>query len=96
MARVVFNPTKFSLTVRETRGNDAVMHGTIRHPSCDSVHIMVRPPPAEGEPAMLDVRISDMLVDVVEGWLDTDAALMFGDLEMCIAWAWLRLRGHSS
>ena len=89
---VAFPPTGFSLEATEQAG---VMHGTLYHKWFGPVHVTVTPPERDGEAAHLDVSITALLDSVRASTSNHDDILAVGDLERCIAWAWLALHGYS-
>ena len=75
----------------------------IRHEALgrqDVVTMTVHPPLVDGEPADVNVSISGLMAaiangtDMVEGSVLNSVA-MLGDLERCLAWAWLVDAGHA-
>ena len=71
--------------------------GADDEPLCE---MTVRPPEQDDEPAVIQVSITGFLDAVRAGDEDVlmhtkDFAGIAGDLERCIAWAWLELRGYA-
>ena len=89
---VAFPPTGFSFEATE---QDGVLHGTIYHRWFGPIHITVTPPERDGEAAYLDVSITALLDSARAGTSNHDDIRVVGDLERCIAWAWLALHGYS-
>ena len=57
-------------------------------------HMTVRPPKVDGAPAAVEVNISGLIVAIRErrllaGKSLEEVSLSLGDMERCVAWAWL-------
>ena len=103
---VAIPPTNYWFTATEIPDDPSnhalrVQFGTASLGGHPIVEMTLRPPDADGAPAMLMTSIGGWLDVVRTGALGDRAsadriALEISDLEKCIAWTWLELRGHAT
>ena len=102
---VRIEPTDYWFTAAETPAQppfDAlrVNFGAVAVGDLPIVEMTLRPPESDGEPAILMTSIGGWIQAVASGSLGNRPvadriALEISDLETCIAWTWLELRGYA-
>ena len=102
---VRIDPSDYWLTAAEIPDGDAALAlkatlGVVSAGTLPIVEMTLRPPESDGEPAMLMTSIGGWLQGIASGSLGDRAtadriAHELADLEKCISWTWLELRGYS-
>lgn len=104
-SNVPIRPSQYWLTASEIQdgGGANALRATlgVGSPSTQSIMEMtLRPPEVDGEPAILMTSIGGWLQRITEGSLGDRPtadriASELADLEKCISWTWLELRGYA-
>ena len=99
-------PTDYWFTVTEISDNPPnhalrAEFGTASLGSHTIVEMTLRPPDSDGSPAILMTSVGGWLQAVSNGSLGNRSAAdrvayEIADLEKCLAWTWLELRGHAT
>ena len=89
---VLCSPSEFSLELYTT---DKTLHGTISHPQAGSIRISVAPSKRDA-PARLNASIMEILEKIESGDADPGIIGRISEVAICVAWAWLDARNHSS